>query len=655
MKQKKQIAKSINTPVLSPTIGRSWFKWSSWMIFALGVFAYLNTLTHDFTQDDAIVIYDNMYTTKGISGLKGLFTKDTFFGFFKEEGKAKLVSGGRYRPLTPAMFAIEYQMVGNNPWLGHLVNILLYGLLCMLVYKMLLTLLCHQSKDQRMQYLVFATAVLYSLHPLHTEVVANIKGRDEIMSMLGSVAALYAMLKYVDVKDIKYLWLACISFFVAFLSKENTITFLAVTPLALYYFRDLKWTTAVTKSAALLIPTVLILMIRFGILGNDFGGTPMELMNNPYLKLVNGNYIMFDKGEKLATILFTLGKYIQLLIFPHPLTNDYYPRHIDIKQMSDIGVILSMLVYVTLGYLAFAGLKNKSVVGFAASYFLITLSIVSNIVFPIGTNMSERFMFMPSLGFALLVGYLLVKWVYDTAGLKVFLIVLAVISGLYAVKTVTRNLVWESDFRLFTTDVKISTNSAKALNSAGGALTTEALKEEDIETKNQMLHQAITYLDKALVVHPTYKNAYLLKGNAHYYLKDYPNSISAYEQALAIDGEFKDAFVNLAVTLRDAGRQAGEVENNLAKAEQLLLRSYQMTPTDAETMRLLGVVNGIRGNHAEAIKYFEKVTIADPKNAYVHLELSKAYDNIGDTQKAQQYKNKAIEIDPDILKKASGQ
>ncbi|MBC7884002.1 MAG: tetratricopeptide repeat protein, partial [Saprospiraceae bacterium] len=74
------------------------FKWHGWMVFIFGCVLYLNTISHQFTQDDAIVIYDNMYTTKGVSGLKGLFLKDTFFGFFKEEGKAKLVSGGRYRP-----------------------------------------------------------------------------------------------------------------------------------------------------------------------------------------------------------------------------------------------------------------------------------------------------------------------------------------------------------------------------------------------------------------------------------------------------------------------------------------------------------------------------------------------------------------------------
>ena len=102
----KKIKQSKNIEIKLETIRGNWY-WHSWLVFLIGALLYANTLTHEFTQDDAIVIYDNMYTTQGVSGLKGLFTKDTFFGFFKEEGKDKLVSGGRYRPLTPAMFGLE--------------------------------------------------------------------------------------------------------------------------------------------------------------------------------------------------------------------------------------------------------------------------------------------------------------------------------------------------------------------------------------------------------------------------------------------------------------------------------------------------------------------------------------------------------------------
>jgi hypothetical protein len=85
-------------------------KVNCWIILVFGFLLYANTLTHKYTQDDAIVIYDNMYTTQGIAGIPGLLKYDTFKGFFKVEGKDKLVSGGRYRPFTPLMFAVEWQI-----------------------------------------------------------------------------------------------------------------------------------------------------------------------------------------------------------------------------------------------------------------------------------------------------------------------------------------------------------------------------------------------------------------------------------------------------------------------------------------------------------------------------------------------------------------
>ena len=93
-----------------------------------------NTITHDYTQDDAIVINDNEFTTQGFAGIPALLKYDTFRGFFKVDGKEKLVSGGRYRPLTPVMFAIEYQLFGYNPVIGHLLNILWFALLVLVLY-----------------------------------------------------------------------------------------------------------------------------------------------------------------------------------------------------------------------------------------------------------------------------------------------------------------------------------------------------------------------------------------------------------------------------------------------------------------------------------------------------------------------------------------
>lgn len=655
MKSKKQAAKDITPDKKSTASPKapafSAPSWYAWLVFLIGAFVYANTITHEFTQDDAIVIYDNMFTTQGVKGIPGLFKYDTFYGFFKEEGKANLVSGGRYRPLTPAMFAVEYSLVGKEPWLGHLLNILYYGLLCLLIYLTLLLLLKDRFPGEKSVMISLFAALLYAVHPLHTEVVANIKGRDEIISMLASVFALYGIIRGYDTGNKKYLILAAVSMFLGLLSKENTITFVAVIPLALYFFRNASLPKAVIASAWIWPSVVLFLIIRTSVLGMDLGGTPMELMNNPFIKLAGESYVPFTAGEKMATILFTLGKYLALLVFPHPLTHDYYPRHIDIMTFGDPYVLLSLGAYAALLFFAWKGWKSRNIPSFAILYFILTTSIVSNIVFPIGTNMSERFMFMPSLGFTLLLAYILVEYGLPKMSKNMAYGLVGVICLLFAGKTFTRNMVWKNDDTLFLTDVHTSKRSAKVLNAAGGALVTSAPEEKDPAKQQKMYNEALGYLNEAIKIHPTYKNAYLIRGNALFYLQRFEEAIQSYEMCTKLSPDFTDAYKNMAVAYREAGKMAGERENNLVKAEGLLQRSVQLNPEDPETVRLLGVAYGVQGKHDAALEQFQKAAQMTPTSAQAFVNLHHAYRNVGNTAMAEQSLQKALSLDKDIMQK----
>jgi len=341
-----------------------------------------------------------------------------------------------------------------------------------------------------------------------------------------------------------------------------------------------------------------------------------------------------------------LGKYVSLLIFPHPLCHDYYPRALDIMNFSDWKVILSILMYAGLIYLSIRSLKNNKLVSYAILFFLITLSIVSNIVFPIGTNMSERFLFMPSLGFVLLLAHYLIRYIPNK---NVLLVLVVIICSALSVKTVSRNNIWKDDYTLFTSDVNSNTRSAKLLNAAGGALSTTAATMDEGPDKTQKLNLAIEYLDKAIEIHPLYRNAYLLQGNTNYYLKRYTEAIAAYDQSLAISPNFKDALVNLPIVLRDGAKHKGQTDRDFATAEKWLLRSYELNPNDFETCRLLGVTYGVMGNHLNAISYFEKALKLKPDSAVLNAALGTAYRNIGDMEKARIYLNQAVEIDPNAL------
>jgi tetratricopeptide (TPR) repeat protein len=644
-KSAKTTAKSATSEVNANS--SSWWSLEKnhyWMIGILGFLLYANTLFHDFTIDDAIVITDNMFTTKGISGIPGILQYDTFYGFFKEAGKANLVAGGRYRPFTLVMFAMEYQLFGNTPFFGHLINVCLYILTGIVLYK-LLKLFFRDYANEQSDLLALLTAILFVAHPIHVEAVANIKGRDEIMALLCSLLATYYLFKYEENAQQKHLWYAAGLFFIALLSKENSITFLGIIPLSFYCFRKVNLTKQMTVMVPIVAATVLFLLIRTAVIGAQTGSAPLELMNNPFLKLEGGKYIPFSFNEKMATIFFTLGKYLQLLVVPHPLTHDYYPRHIEIMSFGELSSLLSLLAYIgLLIYGIFLTIK-KHIVGYGILFYLLSLSIVSNLIFPIGTNMSERFLFMPSVGFCLAAAWLLTKLSRTATYAVATIFVLG-----FSYKTTTRNMVWKDNFTLFTTDILVSKNSAKLCNAVGGDLIRVYSEVKDPALKKQKITEAITYLKRAIEIHPIYKNAYLLMGNGYYYLGEYALSVAAYQDALKIDPQYKDALNNLPISLRDLGRQYGEVKNDLEQSIFFLTEAYKLKNDDVETIRLLGVANGIKGNHQDAAKYFKRLTELEPNNARAWLDLGTATMSLGDQVNGVNYHKKAQQIDPNILK-----
>jgi len=619
----------------------------SLLIFAFAFLLYANTLTHGFVQDDAIVITDNMFTTQGVDGIPGILGKDTFFGFFKVEGKETLVSGGRYRPLTLVVFALLYEVAGNNPFPFHLLTVLLFAATCVLLYRTLLLLLRSWTAGREQALLVaWIAALLFAAHPIHTEVAANIKGCDEIATLLGSLGALWLTLRYADTQ--KAIWgrLAAVVFFLACLSKENAATFVVVIPLALWFFRSLPWGQSIRYSLPVWIGFAAFFVIRGSILHWKFGAAPMELMNNPFLKIEGTQWVAFTAAEKLATILYTLGKYLVLLVFPHPLTHDYYPRFIGLKSFGDLGVMASLVAYGLLAWYALRGVGRRDPVAFGILFFLLTISIVSNLVFPVGTNMGERFAFMPSAGFCLAAAVLLSR----LKNWKTALTIAAVVALFFSAKTLLRNPVWVSNESLFFTDAETSVNSAKINNACGGVLFEKSQKEKDEAKRLDMLRRSFDYANQALKIYPNYKDALITRAGCQYFLKNYDGAVADYRVAAQIASNDPKPRTYLAIALREAGKYYGEQKGDLATAMTHLNESWQIAPDDPETARLLGVANGVQGKNAEALEWFKKAVELAPDNASYLFDLGTAYFIAGDKVRGEAYRQTAITINPDVLK-----
>ena len=616
-------------------------------------------MTYGFVLDDSIVITSNVITEQGIAGWGELFSHDTFFGFFQDESKAQLVSGGRYRPLSLALFGLE-GTISDGPFIHHFFNLIWYGGLLVLIYFFLLAVTRHRhTQPGKWTYWIPLIATgLFAAHPLHTEVVANIKGRDEIMALVGSIGAAWLVWRAVDKQSWTPAIIAAGIFFLGLLSKENTITFLAVIPLMIYAFRrDFTW-SQLKYVGPLIGMTAVFLIIRQSVIGGGSGGEILELMNNPFVKYEGGRWVAFSAGEWSATVVYGLGKYLQLMLLPLTLLHDYYPRTVDIMTWADPLVYVALLINSALLLWGFLQLKTRPWIGVGILTYFLTLSIVSNVFFPVGTNISERFLFMPSLGFALVVSGGLFR-LHRSNVIGNSKIVVSIVAGLllfYSVRTVLRNPVWESNYALFTTDVASNSRSAKLQNAAAGSKIDyyQSLPETSQPANQKLLTQAIGHLQSALEVHPTYKNAYLLRGNANFLLNNFDAALSDYDKALELDPGYSEAIQNLKLALQRGGRYFGEQKGDMNKSRAYLQRALTMDGNDYETLRLLGVLNGIAGQQGEALKYFKRAAAVRPNDADALWNLGTAYYQTGQVDLANQEFARAKQVDPGIETKRQG-
>lgn len=659
------------------------------ILAAVSIGLYINTLRNDYALDDSMVLIRNSFTQQGVSGIGDIFKYDTFTGFwvFNDSTRTveqivkekKLLAGGRYRPLSLATFAIEIELFGSDfydengvyvgqgcPAINHAMNAIYYALTVVLLYLILVRLF--PRKDDSWWFSIpFIATMLFAFHPIHTEVVANVKGRDEILTLLGSLAALWWSIKYIDSKKLYYLVLSGLALLCGLFSKENAIVFLAIVPLTLYYFTNAKWKEIGKVMIPLAVASVVFLAVRGMVLGWEHSEQTKELMNDPFINMT--------VSERYGTIFVTLLMYIKLLFIPHPLTYDYYPWQIPKTELTDGVALLSLLIYLALGiYAVYGMIRKKDIASYSILFFLIPLAPVCNIFFAVGTLMNERFIFISSIGFCLLIAWffaeVLPKLLKNISTAKYIAgVIISIVLFVFALKTITRNADWENDTVLFTTDVEVSSMSAKGNCAAGGRLLEQAqskqVKENDKELHDALCEKSIKYLKKSNEIYASdskknskkhistavYSDAMNLLGNAYFEIGDIANALNSYTKIITAYPNHDIANGNIRVVLMQT---PGMLRNKLTTSTvpellEALGNLIKVKPECGEAYYVLGVLYGRElGNMEASIQCFEKAeTCKFEKNASYYKDLGVAYGISGNYAKSIPALEKAIELDPD--------
>jgi hypothetical protein len=390
MQNKKKKPAVAEIPVAIPEKRNALRNRLALLIFIFSFVLYAQSISFDFVLDDEASVKENTLVQQGVSAIPELLKTDSWHG--AEMG----VKIPIYRPGSFVMFAVIWQFFPDSPAVYHFVNVLLYALTCALLFLLLSRLFSKQNI-----FFPFACALLYAAHPLHTEVVSNIKSADEILCFLFGIVAMFTAIKFAEKRSPLLLLLLVIFYFLSVLSKESGIIFVVAIPLALYFFTDAKTKSIITICMLLAVAAAIHLFIRAKVLE--------DIPAYEHSPLVNALYATNDVINQKATALFILLKYILLLIFPHPLTYNYDYAQIPIQQLPNPVVIFSLLVHAAILVYAIIGLKKKSIISFAIFFYLLALAPTSNVFIIIASTLGERLMYMPSLGFCIVLVYLLMK------------------------------------------------------------------------------------------------------------------------------------------------------------------------------------------------------------------------------------------------------
>ncbi len=592
---------------------------------------YAGTLANGFVFDDDSIVTGNPLVTGEHLPVIDIFTSH-YWAHVRPEGNL-------YRPLPVLSYALEHRLFGLSPIPYHAANVLLHAVCSALVAALALALGLPAGA-------ALAAGVLFAAHPIHTEAVAYVVGRADLMA---TAAVLGAWLLHLGARRAGTWRLATILLLygVGLLSKESAVV-LPGLMLAGDVWRTRRGETRWRET----LPATLAC----------FGLMAVWLLGRVWLLPAPGPGALSESipasapaALRIGTALTVLPRYLWLMIWPARLSADYsYNQIPTVASLAAPAAIAGLLLYAGIALWGLVGLlagRSPRLDGLCAVVWLTALSPVSNIIVPMGTVMAERLVYLPSVAFCLVLPAL---WVRYGAGRGLGIILAALLAVGYAGRTMVRVADWKDDMTLFAATTATSPASAKAHYNLGVALaaadrTDEALAEyltairirddDPAPHRNAGLllarmgryAEALPHLEKAVRYNPVPPEALVGLGVVCTQLGRPVDAERAFRAALA-DGSAspetrRDAAYDLGTLLLTAGR--------VTEAIEPLVEARDLGPDDADLRYQLGLAMLEAGRPSGAIPELQAALHLAPDLTDAHLQLARAFLAAGDPARAE--------------------
>ncbi len=590
-----------------PTVWKPISRWSI-LLFLFAFILNADTLRYQFTYDDPLVVSQNKFVDQGWTALPEIFTTASLEGYNGQKES-------NYRPFSIGQFAIERSVFGTGPGGFHFMHLLYYALGCVMVFHLLILIF----KDYPI-WLPIGVAALFIAHPLHTEVVANLKSRDEITSLIGIVGTLLVLLK-TGPFTIKSAVLVFFSSCMAFFSKESALSLILAAPITIYYFNPGGLKSNLRALIVIGLAASIYLVMR----------QYVAEVPGPNFRLEDNALFVFEYPERLIAAIALIAHYAWIFLFPVILRADYSFDQLQLSGWSDPWSYAGLLVLGVILYWIIKGLKSKSIAGYAATFSVLFYVVTSNLLVMTGATLAERFMFIPSLGLLMLIGtFIFELYKKQKISESRMIAILIVVTALYSIRTFTRNPVWRDNPNLFGVTAQNSPRSIRALTNLASIKYESAMRLGNPVTRARLCNEALTYLDASMAIYGQYAQTHITYGNIQREQKKYPLSIESIRKAIAInpaDGSFD---FSLALTYV------------LTNEDSLALASFQQASDKG--------LNNIsfydewaklylkRKQFNEAIQTYKKMMVIPAGKRFALSQITKIYrDQLDDVEQAMFY------------------
>ena len=641
------------------------------IFIVLAFVIYGNGINNEYSLDDDLVVFNNQKVEQGISSIYDIFTTRS----------QKANKNTIYRPLPIASFAIEKQLFSELPRyqtkkekkqndkitqanISHFINLIFYIITCVLLFNVLRTVF----KEYNV-LLPFTIVLIFLTHPLHTEPVNNLKSRDELLMLLFVLLSLQQYLKFSLAGKYYRLFIAFVFLLLAQFSKQNGIAILGILPVFLYFIK-----VSYKKIGVLLLVSMAAIFSFSMFKINFIGAAPRAYFYYENPLLFEGNII-----DRISVGFYCAFFYLKMLLYPKNLSFYYGYSQIPMADFSYWQVWASMLVFIPTGIYGFYLFIKRNVLGLGIVLWFGVMMGVINVFFPIVGIVADRFTYMFSIGYCIVVGGIILKAFKlpldkGVSNVKVpyaFFVVISLIIIVYSVRVIDRNNDWHDHLTLYDNDIEHLENSAKAHAILSNTLYPLVMNKirtipndksingdidrlifhyhEAIRIDSNYLvclnnlgsvysilkrnyKQAIYYSNRAVKINPLYLEAHFNLAFSYDALNDYNSALYHYLEVIKINSNYENAYIKLGLLLS---------KNN--KLEEGVMFLNEIAEKESQPKQIyLNIANLISRQGEEnidaALVYFVKSFNQDKQDSVLCEHIIKLYEMKSNQEKIDCYK-----------------